>query len=223
MLGGQVEQLLDNGADFPGKLAAAGKCRVFLAEHPTAQCLATIAVRRTPLGIVPGRSPPVADLRRAFVPGPQFDQGVHPEVQMPGPDVRPEVTDLLLSGSPHLFEVVEVLFDRRPVGEDLQNLLHGDLRVEREEELAAGRLLDNDHPDHAVGRTVGRQEGLDLFADHFAVLDALDPEPAPGLPGAFGQADPLCAVFAGLATAAALAFFEGRRQCPEGGVLAGAG
>jgi hypothetical protein len=97
MLSSQVEQLLDNSADFSRKLPAAGNRRVFLAEHPAAQRLATIGMRRTPVRIVPGRSPSVADLLLAFVPCPQFDQGVHPQVQMPSADVRPEVTDLLLA------------------------------------------------------------------------------------------------------------------------------
>ena len=92
-----MEQLLDDRADFPREEPTARDRRVFLAEHPAAQRFTTVGMRRTPGRVVPGRRLSVADLRHALLPGPGFDEGVHPQVQMPRPEVRPEVTDLLLS------------------------------------------------------------------------------------------------------------------------------
>src|SRR3989304_6318817 len=59
---------------------------------------------------------------------------MHPQVQMIDGHVRPDIAHLLLACAPHFFHVVEVLFDRCPVGEcferseehtsELQSRLH---------------------------------------------------------------------------------------------------
>ena len=62
------------------------------------QGFATIGVRRATRGIVPRRVAAVAQGVVRQTPGPQFDERVHPQVQMKDADVGPDVADLLLAG-----------------------------------------------------------------------------------------------------------------------------
>jgi len=127
-------------------------------EDRALQGFATIGVRRASVGIVPRRSTAIADFGLGLVPGPQFHQRVHPEVQMISAEVRPEVAKLLLAGPPDFLDVVEDLFDGRPVGERFQDLPHARLRIGREEELAAVGFL-NDQPRGSCRKPDGRWPG----------------------------------------------------------------
>ncbi|MBX3436537.1 MAG: hypothetical protein KF861_03535 [Planctomycetaceae bacterium] len=49
-------------------------------------------------------------------PGSPFDQGEQPRQPVPGADVAPHVSPLLLAGAVHFLDVVEDLFDGRGVG-----------------------------------------------------------------------------------------------------------
>jgi len=111
----QFEQLPSEGGDFSRGAAAVQKRGIFAFEDRALQGFATIGVRRASVGIVPRRSTAIADFGLGLVPGPQFHQRVHPEVQMISAEVRPEVAKLLLAGPPDFLDVVEDLFDGRPV------------------------------------------------------------------------------------------------------------
>ena len=56
------------------------------------------------------------------VPSPEFHQRMHPQVEMIDGHVGPDVPHLLLARAPDFLDVVEVLFDRSPVGEGFHNL-----------------------------------------------------------------------------------------------------
>ena len=215
----EAEQLFDEVADFSRQAVGTGSGRKFGAEDVAAQGFAAVGVRRASRGIVPRRSTAVAKGCIGFVPGPQFHQGMRPKVQMISSEVRPEVAKLLLAGSPYLLDVVEDLFDGRPIGERFQDIPHARLRVGREEELAAVAFLDDDYSDHAASRMVGGQEGLVLFGHRLAVLHALDGSPAASRGRPLGQADAAFAVGWRPPRSASLSFFWFSRQIVQGGVL----
>src|SRR5260370_37676112 len=95
-------------------------------------------------------------------------------------DVGPDVADLLLAGSPHLLEVVEVLLDRGPIGERLQDVLYGRVRVGAEESRPAAILLHHQyHADDPAGRRAGGQKRLvRSFAPMSITRDSLPPPAA---------------------------------------------
>ena len=176
-------------------------------------------MRRASVGIVPRRGAAVADFGFRLVPRPEFHEAKHPQIQMIGADIRPQIAKLLFAGSPHFLEVVEDLLDRRAVGEGFQNLLDRGVWIGAEEEMTACRFLNDDDADHAIGGNIGGQKGLVLFERFFALLDALDGLPAVLLAGAFGQADAVLAVFARPSATAALTLLRHKRQVAESGVF----
>ena len=58
---------------------------------------------------------------------------MHPPIEMIDGHVGPDVPYLLLARAPDLLQIVEVLFDRGPVGEGFDNLRDRDIRIGREE------------------------------------------------------------------------------------------
>ena len=81
------------------------------------------------MGVVPGRVAAVAEFLVALVPRPEFHQRMHPQIQIVHGQVGPDVADLLLARTPHLFHIVEVLLDGRAIGERFENLLDAGIRV----------------------------------------------------------------------------------------------
>ena len=65
---------------------------------------------------------------------------------------------LLLAGSPDFFDVVEVLFGGRPIGERFEDALYAGVRVGREKGKPAMVLLNQHHSNEAAYRRVGGQE-----------------------------------------------------------------
>jgi hypothetical protein len=61
--------------------------------------------------IVPGAVGSVGELGLISIPSAEFDQRVHPLVQVPAADVRPDIANLLLAGAPDFLHVVEVFFN----------------------------------------------------------------------------------------------------------------
>ena len=106
--------------------------------------------------------------------------------------VGPKVSHLLLACAANLFDIVEHLLDRRPIGKRLQNLPHADVWIDGEEELGAGLFLDDYHADHPVGGTIGCQERLVFLHDGLAVLDALDGLPSSWLSRAWPDSSAVC-------------------------------
>ena len=115
------EQQPYEGREFSRSIVTVQKRRIFALQNLALQGFAAIGMRRAASWIVPGRIAAIAKGGLGFVPGPQLHQGVHPKVQMTSPEVRPEVAKLLLAGSPDLLDVVENLFDGRPIGERFQD------------------------------------------------------------------------------------------------------
>ena len=169
------------------------------------QGFTSVGVRRAPLGIVPGRVAAVAELLAAAVPGPDFHQRMHPQIQVVHGQVRPDVADLLLAGAPHLLEVVKVLFDGRAIGEGFEYRDFALPGIGAEEGVAAMLFLDQDNPNDTAGRAVGRQEGLVGFGGRLAVHLAIDGVPSTPLSGSFGQTDLVLAVLARPAARTSLA------------------
>lgn len=72
-------------------------------------------MRRAAFRVVPGRIAAITKLLVRKVPRPEFQQRVHPQVQVKHSHVRPDVADLLLTSAPHLFHIVKVLLNGGPV------------------------------------------------------------------------------------------------------------
>ena len=62
------------------------------------------------------------------VPRPEFDERVHPEIEMIRSNVGPDIPDLLLTRAPYFLDVVKVLLDRRAVGEGSSTLASGSVQ-----------------------------------------------------------------------------------------------
>src|SRR5260370_34024572 len=106
-------------------------------------------------------------------------------------DVGPDVADLLLAGSPHLLEVVEVLLDRGPIGERLQDVLYGRVRVGAEESRPAAILLHHQyHADDPAGRRGGGPKRLVGLLDRLPIQGGWRRPPAALLPRPPGPNDP---------------------------------
>ena len=109
------EESLEEVPEFLGERMAGGSLRKIIPQ--TLRLPGFSAV-----GVVPGRVAAVGQLSNREVPRPQFRQGELPQVQVPRREVGPQVADLLLAAAPDLLDVVEELFDRRAVGERLDDL-----------------------------------------------------------------------------------------------------
>ncbi len=128
------------------------------------------------------------------------------------------MTQLLLSGSMHLLDVVVDLLQRRAVGHRLQDRRHAQLRVGGKVRHPAIGLAHQHHADHPTHRFVGRQEGLVLL-DHQLAVDREQPGlPAALLRGALGQVDPVLAVLRRPAATALLTGIDHLRQRPQSGI-----
>jgi hypothetical protein len=62
----------------------------------------------------------VTKFRLRFVPIPNLDQRVHPRIQVGYRQVGADVTHLLLSSSPDLFDIMEISFNRGSICEGFQ-------------------------------------------------------------------------------------------------------
>src|SRR5487761_1177902 len=118
----------------------------------------TGGVRRAAIGVIPGRIATIANGLDRPLPGPTLHQCPYPQIQVEHGDVRPNVAHLLLSGSPHLLDIMKALVDRRPVCERFDDLARRGVRLGAEEVLAAVLFLDDDHPNDAARRTIGGEE-----------------------------------------------------------------
>ena len=177
-------------------------------------------MRRTPLRVVPWRIAAVDQLPPALVPRPEFDQRMHPQVQVVDGQLGTNIADLLLAGTPHLLHVVEVLFDASTIGKCLEDLLDTGIRIGAEEGVPAMIFLDDHHANDAAYRTVGSQEGLVGFGGLFAVDRALGCLPTTLLPSSFGQTDLVYAILSRSAPTPTRSFSRFRRQVAERRVLA---
>jgi len=128
------------------------------------------------------------------VPRPQFHQRVQPQVDVPAGDVRPQVPHLLLAASPDFLHVVEHLFERTPVGECLDGLLHARVHIAAGEDLWAGRFFHDHDPDHSPERPVRCQEHLELFDDLFPRDCAENLLPTVAMSSPLRQRDPIHSV-----------------------------
>ena len=97
------------------------------------QGFALIGMGRTTLGIVPRRQAAVAKPVVWAVPRPELQQCVNPKTQMIDRQDRPDVSHLLLAGTPNFLHVVEVLLDRGPVGEGFDDLRGRGIAIGRKE------------------------------------------------------------------------------------------
>ena len=91
-------------------------------QHFPGNRATSVGVRGTTIGVVPGTRSAVGQLRFRHVPAAEFDQRIHPLVQMPATDVRPHVADLLLPCAPDFLHVVELFFYRPACSHRFQNL-----------------------------------------------------------------------------------------------------
>jgi hypothetical protein len=72
--------------------------------------------------------------------------------------VGPNVSHLLLSGTPHFLHVVKILLDRRTVGIGFEDLHNGGVLVRAKERGPAVVFLDEHHTDNAADRSIRCQE-----------------------------------------------------------------
>ena len=149
------------------------------------------------------------------VPRSEFDERVHPEMEMIRSNVGPDIPDLLLTRAPYFLDVVKVLLDRRSVGEGLQDLLDAGVRIGAEEGEPAMFLLDQHDPDHSANRAVGCQECLVRLGALLVVQRASEGLPTARLAGSLGQADPVLSVDPRSTTTSTLAWFLCRRQAAQ--------
>ena len=91
-----------------------------MSHDEASQGLASIGMRRPSFEIVPRGVTAVTKSRLSFVPCPKFDPREHPKIQVGYRQVGPDVTRLLLSSSPDLFDIMEILVNRGSIGEDFQ-------------------------------------------------------------------------------------------------------
>jgi len=184
------------------------------------QGFTSVGARRATAGIVPGRVAAVAELRAAAVPRPQFDQGMQPEIQAVHGEVRPDVANLMLSGSPHFLQIVEVLFDGGTIGEGFENRDDALLGIGSEEGAPAMRFLDQHDPNHTAGGAIGYQERFVGLGGQAAVQHALDGFPSTPLTGLFEETEFVFAIHTWPAARATLTRFEFRWQVAQGRVFA---
>jgi hypothetical protein len=97
--------------------------------HFLDECASAIRVRSASVRIVPGTVRTVGELGLISIPSAEFDQRIHPLVQVPASDVRPDVANLLLASTPDFLHVVEVFFNRPAPSDCFQDLLGFDLWV----------------------------------------------------------------------------------------------
>lgn len=117
-------------------------------------------MRRSAVDIVPRRIAAVDQLLATLAPRPDFDQRMHPEIQVVHCQIGPDVAHLLLARSPHFFHVVEILFDGSTIGKCFENLLDAGARVGAEEGVPTMIFFHQHDANDATHRRVGCQEGL---------------------------------------------------------------
>src|SRR5437870_4971672 len=150
-LGSHAGEAFEEGSGFLEHRVFFMSRREFGLEPQPAQGLTTVCVRWPALLIIPRRVATVANLRRGARPSPYLDQSVHPQVQIEGAHVAPDITYLLLPGSPNFLSVVEYLLNRGTIRELLDDLHRRRPRIGAEERLpAAVVVLHQHHPDHAA-------------------------------------------------------------------------
>ena len=121
---------------------------------------------------------------------------MHPQVEIVHRQVVSDIADLLLPTAPDFLHVVEVLFDRRPIGERFDNRCYAGTGVRAVKGIPTMLFFHQHDANHAAGRLVSCQERFVLFRGGFAVDGALDRLPAARLTSAFGQTDAMLAIHA---------------------------
>src|SRR6056297_535770 len=102
-------------------LQIAQKC---FTQHFAGKLASAISMRGSAVRIIPRPITPVDQTLSRLVPAFQFHHRVKPTTQVPTTNARIQVADLLLTGSPDLFDVVKVLFDTPAVRDSLQDRLN---------------------------------------------------------------------------------------------------
>src|SRR5580658_4138184 len=168
--------------------------RKFLRQAIALQGFTAIRMRRPPLWIIPRRIAAIAQRLLRLKPSPEFGQTMRPHRQVERADIGPYVAQLLLTGSFDYFQVVMILFQRRAVGDLLQDGGGALSRVRTEIGQPVMVFLHDHDADTAPRRFVGGLKGLDLLAHLFAVLPARHLLPTALMSGAFAKTDALFAI-----------------------------
>src|ERR1700687_4969296 len=149
---------------------------------------------RTTIRVVPRAALPIAKLRLGSSPGPQFNDRVHPQIQMIGRNVGPIIPQLLLTQSMHFFQIMKVLLDSCSIGNGLQNRLYGRFDIGAEECPPAVILADDNHANQPADGSIRRRKRLKGLGDFLAIQDKLPRLPPALMSGPLSQADRLLAV-----------------------------
>ena len=165
----EADDVLDQRLEFPQVLPGRQTRQKLFSQHFTGDCRAAVGMRRTAVGVVPWTIAAVGQLRFCHIPRAQFHQSVHPLIQMPAADVRPDVADLLLTGSPDFFDIVEMFFNCPARGNGLQNVANCDLCISAEIGSPAAIVESHDHDaDDAAHQTRRCKERFTLPRHHRA-------------------------------------------------------
>ena len=144
----------------------------------------------------PARPTPYAPVHATWTaasPRPTLHQRVPPTDQVPLPHFGSHFSQLSLSRSMNLLDVVEDLLHCRAGGHRLEDRCHSQILFGREILYPSSGLAHQHHTDHPTHRFVGRQGRLVLLHHQPAVEGEKPGLPAP-CSGASGQVDPVLAV-----------------------------
>ena len=104
----EAQDVFKQSSEFTrvGRVGQIGQKSFF--EHFLGNRASSIGMRWSTRGIVPRTVAAVRQVGFGDVPRTQFDQRIHPLIQVPAADVRPDVSDLLLPRSPDFLDVVTI-------------------------------------------------------------------------------------------------------------------
>ena len=116
---------------------------------------------------------------------------------MPTSNARPHVSDLLLAGTPNLFGIVKVFFDRPTIRNGLQDHLntHRGVRADVRGPGPA-RVFQQYDTNRSANNVTGRQKRLEATLRHDTATSIADRLPAVAARGALAQADSVLSVLA---------------------------
>src|SRR6056297_2717021 len=168
-------------------LQIAQKC---FTQHFAGKLASAISMRGSAVRIIPRPITPVDQTLSRLVPAFQFHHRVKPTTQVPTTNARIQVADLLLTGSPDLFDVVKVLFDTPAVRNDLQD------RLNTHRYIAAGvcrpvatSVFQNNHSDVSTESVAGGNKSLVTTIGRPASAGIRNRHPAVTSSGSLLQAD----------------------------------
>src|SRR6185369_6983617 len=104
----QLHKAFPCGSDFARNRSDRALLLKFVFQALTAQGVASIGMRRAATHIVPRTGTAVGQLLVRLLPRPYLDECVPPQCHMVGGDVGPIVPQLLLAGTVHFFEIMEI-------------------------------------------------------------------------------------------------------------------